>query len=482
MGNTEGGFYMTTNSGLSWTSTEEGENFNDIAMSPDFEDGEGYIMLGGMGCAGHQIMLSDNDGDTFDDAEDEEASGLGDTGIIYVAFDADFAVAGADGEMMIYAANDQGDDIVKGDVADTDDVNWDELEDDGDDAQGIYCAGLQVAADNALYAISSGGGGAGGSEEIDGTLQIMGVTSNTTDTVNIPDLDIDVTSGTFDDDESISVNLDDLNVVSDELRGTLYIEGDDSGATGEVDIEDADNVAVDTAFVDEDVDLTGSSLWAEIVGSVAAEDTGVFRLLLHETNNVWESDGDSDLDDPFHLWLTPGSNVLWTIDMDFYGDDPEIWTLEDTLSGSPTLSSPPDGYKSDEEEQMRISWESMRGIDEDYHVKYHQISPDIYTSKYTDGTSLLLTQLSDTSEYRWKVRAAPQSRGDDNDDHDTWSSRWSGYWEFHTALGEPPWTPTLYTPGGIWQYSGIEVELMPAFSWESARRADSYQFVLADNA
>jgi hypothetical protein len=201
-------------------------------------------------------------------------------------------------------------------------------------------------------------------------------------------------------------------------------------------------------------------------------------LLLWESNNDWESEDDSSLVMPWGLWVTPGSNVLWTLD----DDDGEIWLLEDTLSGSPTLSSPTSGYKSEKEEQMRISWNEMRGIDEDYEFKYTNVDPDYTKTDWTDDTSILLTDLSATSEYSWKVRAAPQSRGDDNDDHDTWSSRWSDSWTFFTALGEPPWAPTLYTPGGVWQYSGINVELMPAFSWESANTADAYQFVLADNA
>jgi hypothetical protein len=184
-------------------------------------------------------------------------------------------------------------------------------------------------------------------------------------------------------------------------------------------------------------------------------------------------EGDADLIGPCGLWLTQGSNVLWTLD----DEDAQLWALEDTLSGSPTLDAPPDGYKSDREDEMRVSWDEMRGIDEDYHVKYTNVEPDRTESEYTDSTSILLTQLSDSSEYEWKVRAAPQSEG-----NDTWSSRWSEKWTFFTALGEPPWAPTLYTPGGIWQYSGIDVELMPAFSWESANTADSYQFMLADNS
>jgi hypothetical protein len=169
------------------------------------------------------------------------------------------------------------------------------------------------------------------------------------------------------------------------------------------------------------------------------------------------------------LWLSSGSNVLWTINW----DDAELWNLEDTLSGQVELSSPPNGYKHDREDQIRISWEELRGTDDEYEYKYTNVDPDYTLSDTTDSTSILLVDLGDTSEYEWKVRTAPGN---------PWHSRWSDAWTFFTALGEPPWAPTLYTPGGIWQYSGIDVELMPAFSWESANTADGYQFVLADNA
>jgi hypothetical protein len=195
-------------------------------------------------------------------------------------------------------------------------------------------------------------------------------------------------------------------------------------------------------------------------------------LLLWESDNLWEYEVDDDLIDPFHLWVTPGTNVLWVIDMDAYAGDAEIWALEDTCSGKPTLSSPSDGYKTDREDQMRISWDEVRDADE-YEYKYTNVDPDYTLSDQTDEISILLVQLNDTSEYEWKVRVAPD---------EPWHSRWSDKWTFFTALGEPPWAPTLYTPGGVWQYSGVEVELMPAFSWESANTADSYQFMLADNA
>jgi len=390
---------------------------------------------------------------------------------VYVAFDADFDDEDADGYMYIYAADDAGSLIQEGEVADTDDVNWDELEDDdGDgDPQGVYCTGLQVAEDNALYALSAGGGGSSADIEADGTLELTDGTN--TGIFALPDSDITVISGTFEDEESLTIWGESLitNAAGTLITGTITVEGDESGATGTFAVSEVPGSAwlFTTA-----VTVTMDSLWAEVAGAVSAEDTGVWRILLWESNNLWESQDDANMADPFHLWVTPGSNVLWTIDMDGYGGDAELWALEDTCSGQPTLSAPPDGYKSDREDQMRISWDEVPDADE-YEYKYTNVEPDYTLSGQTDEVSILLTSLSDSSEYEWKVRVAPD---------EPWSSRWSDKWSFFSALGEPPWAPTLYTPGGIWQYSGIDVDLMPAFSWESANTANSYQFMLSDNA
>jgi hypothetical protein len=477
------GFFKTVNGGLSWTESDAGGDMNSIAVSPDFdfEDEIGYIALGGMD---GDVALSDDTGDGFDDAGTEETPDLSDW--VYVAFDADFDDEDADGYMLMYAADSHGSYILEGEVADTDDVDWADLEDDEwEMAQGIECSGLMVAEDNALYAI-----GITESEEVEveevliwGTIDIIGdnATNEDFNGIDVDGLTVDVHDGTFVDGEDADVVSATLEAQSSTVvAGTVYIEGETSGALGSFDIT---IIGVDNFEVGEDVQVDGHDFdgypdGIEIDISVEEEAAGVVRLLLHESNSEWESASDSDLTHPCGLWLSSGSNVLWSLD----DADGELWLLEDTLSGSPTLDAPPDGYKSDREDEMRISWDEMRGIDEDYHIKYTNVEPDRTESEYTDSTSILLTQLNDTSEYEWKVRAAPQSRGEDNASHDTWSSRWSEKWTFLTALGEPPWAPDLYTPGGIWQYSGIDVELMPAFSWESANTADSYQFVLADNA
>ena len=226
----------------------------------------------------------------------------------------------------------------------------------------------------------------------------------------------------------------------------------------------------DTATYDyDDGDLTGEF----------AEMTGVVRLLLDESDSVWEYAGteadtvDPDPYEPEGLWLSAGSNVLWTIDW----DDAELWVLEDTLSGQVTLDSPANGAKLDREEVVRISWDELRGADDDYEYRLDEQSGLVVDEAgddegFTDDTSINVG-VGGSAEYDWKVRVAPG---------EPWHSRWSDEWTFNTALGPAPWAPTLYTPGGVWQYSGLNVELMPAFSWESAKNSDGYQFVLADNA
>jgi len=352
------GFYMTTNSGLSWTEDLTTTNLNDICLSPAFEDDE-TILLGGMD---GKVYMSDDGGGSFDD------TGLSLTPTdMSVAFDADYADEDVDGYTFIYAASGWNN-IQVGEVSDTDDVDWDDLEDDANEAaEFASCEGLVVAEDNALYAI---------------------------------------------DDRSSALELD--------------------------------------------------------------------RLLLHEDDSEWQSADDGPTD-PFHLWITSGSdsNVLWTIDDcgAHEGDPspytPAIWVLEDTLSGKVTLDSPPDRYTHDREDVIQLAWDEMRGADE-YEVSGTESSGlgmDIDESEIDDTD--IVVQTTGSAEYDWKVRVSPD---------EPWHSRWSDEWTFNTALGPAPWAPTLYTPGGVWQYSGLDVELMPAFSWESAKNADGYQFVLADNA
>ncbi|MFC1956315.1 hypothetical protein ACFLWZ_07385 [Chloroflexota bacterium] len=135
---TDEGFYKTTNSGRTWDITSKPGDLNSIALSPDFDSDEMIIV----GSTDGEVWMSDDEGDGFDDTD------VGLTGIVFVAFDAEYA----DND-LIYAAG-QDDPIQVGEVADTDDVDWDDLEDDLNDD--VYtpdgCSGLAVSSDNVLYA------------------------------------------------------------------------------------------------------------------------------------------------------------------------------------------------------------------------------------------------------------------------------------------------------------------------------------------
>jgi len=366
------GFYMTINSGLSWSSTDidtsSWGDCNDIALSPNFEDDETILI----GTQNGRVLISDDGGDSWDDTNADNAAAEPDAEFlryfVYVAFDPDYADEDSDGFGLIYACDDNGDNAILVAEADGDDTEWEALEDDTNDTPIVgNFDGLVVASDRALYA---------GYDSVD---------------------------------------------------------------------YDADGTADD---------------WND-------SNSGLVRLLLDESNSLWENaDG---LDDVDLLWLTPGSNVLWTIE----GDNDALQVLEDTLSGQVTLDSPPDGYQHDREDVIQLAWDEMRGADE-YEVSGTESSGlgmDIDEDEIDDTD--IVVQTTGSTEYDWKVRVSPS---------EPWSSRWSDEWTFNTALGPAPWAPTLYTPGGVWQYSGLDVELMPAFSWESAKNADGYQFVLADNA
>jgi hypothetical protein len=476
----DNGFYKTVNGGLSWATADTGGDMNSIALSPDFDAAEevGYICLGGFG---GEVLLSDDVGDAFDDT----AADL--TGEVYVAFDADYAVEDADGYMLIYAADDDGNNIQVGEVADTDDVDWDALEDDTDEAtQVIYATGLQVAADNALYAI-------GTTEETvtttvtvtaSGTVPIVGATSAATGQFSVLSGDtFTKLTGTFTNGEILNVITSALTEDPDEANrvvGTLTVQGVLSGATGRITIADTADRAITGivgVFVNGEVLIvTGSSLIADVTtGTTPTGVPSMVRLLLHEDDSIWESadtapfTATNELQVPFGLWLTAGSNVLWTIDSDTTGtNEYELWVFEDLLSGQVTLESPADKAKLDREDIATLMWTALDDADE-YGYEYNSTWTLATKSGTTDEVWIGITGLSASDTYEWRVRVYPG---------EPFSSRWSDLWTFGTALGASPWAPECIAPGN----GDTGVPLTPAFSWESAKAADTFEFVLATDS
>ena len=462
------GFYKTTNSGLSWSAADTDEPMNSIALSPDFDAAEevGYICLGGFD---GEVLLSDDVGDIFDDtgltATDVE-------GLVYVAFDADFAVDDADGYMLIYAAGEG--DIMVGEVADTDDVDWDALEDDTDEAaQAIVCTGLQVADDNALYANGVVTEVTVTAVTVDGTIDILS-DSDAEGTVDIVDLKLTVLTGTFEDgesvthvDENLTIDVIGSNVT---VSGYIWVEGVVSEATGRFALVDAPVTPSDTFTDGEGATVDESDL--DVGAGVVAEAGGMARLLLHEDDSIWELAADDDLGVPFGLWLTPGSNVLWTINAVEFDPEldvgPELWVFEDLLSGQVTLESPADKAKLDREDIATLMWTALDDADE-YGYEYNSTWTLATKSGTTDEVWIGITGLSASDTYEWRARVLPG---------EPFSSRWSDTWTFGTALGASPWAPECIAPGN----GDTGVPLSPAFSWESAKAADAFEFVLATDS
>jgi len=444
---TDTGIYRSVNKGLSWSNPVTTGAYT-VVTTPNDEDA---FLVGGLGNG--NVSLSTDSGATFDTVVTADTGLDGD---VVVAFDPGFA----DGEGAIYAADDNGHAVLVGD----EDLDFDNLEDDtnGDAATGNF-TGLAASTDNALYVISQGSGGAAGTDQVvdaEGSVTLEGDTSSSTDTSTI-DEQITAAAGEFDNGEVLSVTGSALTYsdITDNITGTIVLEGVTSGATGQVNTIDV-SVADAWGTEGETVSVIGFSLLANetapATGAVAGTDTGLYRLLLGEDDSIWETADDSELVLPAHAWLTSGSNVVWTID----DDDAEVWVISDTLSGQVTLDSPADGFRSDDEDSQLISWNALTGADE---YEY-----DCDSTGTTSSTSKNISGLASGTEYTWKARVAPG---------EPWSSRWSDSRTFHTALGAPSWAPTLYAPGN----GATGTSLLPAFSWETATGADGYQFQLNDS-
>ncbi len=462
----------------------------DLGFHPDFPDEAVFLMITeDDGNRTTSLWLTENGDEDEPDyirvlcgyLTDEPGNFNGDFELVEFSQDADaIYIFGSDGDdNSIWKSTDDGQTFGKRrSVKDDAQINdWVIT-----DARTIYAA----TDEDGFYKTANSGLSWTGTDDVDGDMNDIALS---------PD---------FDDDETILLGGTDGTVyMSDNdgdgfdstdaaLTGNVFVAFDADYAVGDADGEtliyaggEGDDIQVgevaDTDDVDWDDLEDDANEAAEAAGSeglvvaadnalyaIDADDDELDRLLLNEDDSEWEAADDSDLDDPSGLWLTPGTNVLWTID----DDDAELWVLEDTLSGQVTLDSPKNDYQSDLLTTIRIAWDEMRDAD-DYQYQLDETSGlGIDIDLITDDTDVNVAVVA-SSEYDWKVRVAVG---------EPWHSRWSGEWTFNTALGAAPWAPTLYTPGGVWQYSGLDVELMPAFSWQSAKNADGYQFVLADNA
>jgi len=283
----------------------------------------------------------------------------------------------------------------------------------------------------------------------------------------------------------------DADFAEEDADGELLIyaaEGVAAVAEENVQVGEVDDTDVDWDDLEDDVadatyapDCTGlivapdNTLYA--VDSAAGAET-VARLLLHEDDSAWEAAATTvlDLAGANRIWLTTGSNFLWSVATPAAAGD-ELYVFEDTLTGSPVQAAPDDGSAEMRYDRVTLTWEEVDGNDsyEDTCSEADVVgAPDIGVGGITTeahrlvATTVAAAGLDAGVTYEWQVRVdAPLL------------SRWSAVSTFTTALAQPLWSPPLRSPAPT---SVADVPLPPVLSWGSADWATSYLLVVAENA
>ena len=180
--------------------------------------------------------------------------------------------------------------------------------------------------------------------------------------------------------------------------------------------------------------------------------TDLFRLLIGEVDNVWET---AQNDGAMGLWGTQGSNILWTL------VDDVIWALEDTVSGPVMLTSPADGATVAGMTSATLAWEEMAD------GALYEVGGD-FSVMDVDALELDVSGLTDNTDYDWKVRVEAG---------EPFQSRWSATWTFTTtdAVAPPIPAPRLVPANGDYN---VPVE-GPAFAWDPDGDADGFIWELS---
>jgi hypothetical protein len=387
--------------------------------------------------------------------------------LVYVAFDAEFA----DNGLIYYATSASTVGKATVDGTDLDDVL--PLTDDqspAGTATATSFSGIAVASDNALYAI-------GGDvtvtppttiTAISGDIVLTGDTSLNTGTATLANVQVTVLMGPFTDGENVQIGDPDNDLSAtgyNTVEGIIYVADEDvtpdsAAYTAVISIpvtlDDAsqpfdigENVTVSEAVAD---NLVIDTNYVTDAGGTVYGETNLFRLLLHEDDNAWET---ARLDGAMDLWLSEGTNnVLWTMAPPVTEVvTPTVWALEDTLSG-PVTGVAVSGIG---EEVATVEWDAMTGAN-NYEYQYDS------TSGTTTSTSKKLSGLDDNTDYDVKVRVAIGG---------PWSSRWSDEASFTTL--EAIMEPENQVPDNGMQ----DAPLLPSFVWKTVPNAASYEFQLS---
>jgi len=476
--------YAATNQGFWGTS----------AFSPpvliDFDDALSGVSIAVMddmvavGTSDGMVVVSDDGGATFGDAM---AAG---TGNVYVAFGPDGSLYAAASSSTVKVLDD--DEFV--DLEDSLEATATTL----DGFVGLWVSPSDVPGDTSkhtVYAMTNGSDGVAGTAGTpdeyyvdDSFSMVISFASDLgTETAEAwmmfnSDNWLTPINGTFIDGEILNIIGDNViwNPGFGYLMGHIIVEGAESTAQGTVMllIPGPSLLTAGSILPMETLSVTSSYIFCEVDEGIAPTadtpeaDIAVWRLLIGEEDNLWETAAIEDVYIAEGLWGTTGSNILWTFTNphDIYDVTPGdqgalgLWALEDFLTGPVTLLTPADGATVPGWYNADLEWEALDG-GEAYEVS-GTVTDGVVTIDDDDATAAV-TGLDDNADYTWMVRVMAG---------EPFQSRWSDAWTFTTTdyLDAPICTVPIL---GSQDYT-----LYPSFLWSSVSGTGTYEFELSANA
>jgi hypothetical protein len=472
---TDDGFYARSAFGPAKTALA-GTWLGSIALQPGFaanDAAKDTLVVGGE----DDVYVSTDSGSTFGAAND-----VGD-GDVYVAFDQlnaaviYYATGPAVGTATIgpttafpaTAAN-----MLSGAGA------YKDSEDDT--AAAAAFSGIWVSPDNTLYAIGGDPSTTGDSTLSDpvvsgGTLSLTQpeITDGGSASYTMTATPITVISGTFAEgtDAALTITGAVVKALSSTVaQGTVYVT--DGSATGSFNIFIIDATAAFSSgddLNDDDITVTSEDLTytvTSIPGNTSDEETFLFRILIGEDDNIWET---AQKDGAWGLWGTRGSNVVWTIappgsmgdtpvyDQEDYGDS--VWALKDIMSGKVLGLN----VTNITETSAKANWTAMTGATQ-YQVKWDTVAntTDSPVTATTTSTSSTMSPLTNNTKYTVKVRVTAGH---------PFQSRWSDSVEFTTL--ETVGAPMVLSPVN----GQLNSPLNQTLNWTPVAGAKSYDVEVA---
>jgi hypothetical protein len=198
------------------------------------------------------------------------------------------------------------------------------------------------------------------------------------------------------------------------------------------------------------------------------EDTYMFRLLLHQADNIWESAYNPYMEE---MWYSEGSNIIWA-EVDEFADD-TLEAFEDFLSGmvEDVTAAEVNASAGNPTKSVSVSWTQLNGAAE-YLILAIASPTNIVAGTATvptgtvagDTLTTVIPGLDPATEYTVMVRV---------NDGMPYQSRWSAPAMVTTDDYILPPVPEVPAQG----LQGAP--LLPSFVWQAASGAVSYDFQLS---